>query len=270
MNTGHALRRWGPLGLLGLLVLGVLPFAFLPVGNALWAKVLAIRGEVALASATPVLSQGCTPGFWKQAHHFAHWPAAYRPEDSFARIFLGLESPEEPTLLQALDPGGGGFVALMRQAVAALLNAAHGSLIYPYTPEQVIAMFREAMESGEVETTKALFEQANEGTCPLPDPPTETPSATDTPTATPTDTPTPTASPSPSPTATPTPTATPSQTATATATASETPTDAPEPSPTDTTTPSPTAAEPTETVTPMPSEVPSPTPTPCATDTPQP
>jgi hypothetical protein len=45
---------------------------------------------------------------------------------------------EEPTLLQALELKGGGLNALMRQAVAALLNYAHPDIEYEFSQEDEV------------------------------------------------------------------------------------------------------------------------------------
>ena len=65
--------------------------------------------------------EGCTPGYWKQPHHFDSW-TNYTPSDEYDVIF-GV--PYDKTLLEALRTGGGGEKALGRHATAGLLNAAH-------------------------------------------------------------------------------------------------------------------------------------------------
>ena len=53
----------------------------------------------------PVLGgQGCTPGFWKQAHHFHHWPAGVTPSTLFSDVFE--DAFPGKTLLQVLRQGG--------------------------------------------------------------------------------------------------------------------------------------------------------------------
>ena len=77
--------------------------------------------------------EGCTLGFWKQEQHFDRWEG-YEPANSFNTVFTvvsHLDPPghgsgdvlTNPSLLDALDIGGGGENGLARQAVAALLNA---------------------------------------------------------------------------------------------------------------------------------------------------
>ena len=72
---------------------------------------------------------GCTPGYWKQPHHFDSWGATdFAPTDTLSYAF-GCELPDK-TLLEALKARGGHEKAFMRQAVAALLNAAHPDMTY--------------------------------------------------------------------------------------------------------------------------------------------
>lgn len=121
--------------------------------------------------------EGRTPGFWKQTHHFGHWPAPYCPSNDcpcgpatlFCDVFdcaSGCAAAQSAyngkTLLQVLSQGGGGFKALGRHAVAALLNSAHNSIDYLYSTSEVIAMTNQAMASCNPEPTKNLFEAQNE------------------------------------------------------------------------------------------------------------
>ena len=125
---------------------------------------------------TPPGGEGCTPGFWKQDQHFDSW-AIYSPTDSFELIFgvditLGSGKPNDPfitnpTLLQALNAGGGGDDALARHAVAALLNAASPDVDFDFTTAEVIDLVQDAFASGDFETAKNLLAAANEAGCPL-------------------------------------------------------------------------------------------------------
>lgn len=70
---------------------------------------------------------GCTPGYWKQSQHADSW-VGYTPDQKVCEVFscppgVELKHGIDTTLLQALKTGGGGVNALMRHAVAALLNA---------------------------------------------------------------------------------------------------------------------------------------------------
>ena len=61
--------------------------------------------------------QGCSPGYWKQSHHFDSWQV-YAPTDSFETVFGVDAFPGDPTLVDVLSQGGGQVNALGRQAVA--------------------------------------------------------------------------------------------------------------------------------------------------------
>ena len=124
--------------------------------------------------------QGRTPGFWKQEHHFGHWPAPYCASDDcpcgpatlFCDVFDCTSSGNcqsgvnnayaNKTLLEVLGQGGGGFYALGRHAVAALLNSAHNAVDYIYTTQQVIDMTNQAIDSCNPNPTKSLFAEQNE------------------------------------------------------------------------------------------------------------
>ena len=77
---------------------------------------------------------------------------------------LGLDNV---TLLQALELQGGGVNALLRHAVAALLNASSGDVDYDLTVAQVIAATNAALASGDYEAQKNIFAGLNEQGCPL-------------------------------------------------------------------------------------------------------
>ena len=113
----------------------------------------------------PPRVNGCTPGYWKQQQHFDSW-VGYAPGDSFESVFVR-DVPDSPSLLDALNLGGGGLKALMRHTTAALLNASNPDVVYPYSVSQVIALFQQAYDSGEYEDTKDTFAGLNEIGCPL-------------------------------------------------------------------------------------------------------
>jgi hypothetical protein len=107
--------------------------------------------------------EGKTPGYWKQSQHFDDW-VGYSPSDKFKDVF-GVTDPscnKNLTLLQALQRGGGGYEALGRHAVAALLNASHPNIAYLYSKPEVIAMVQQAIATKQYDATKNLFEKQNE------------------------------------------------------------------------------------------------------------
>lgn len=112
--------------------------------------------------------QGCTPGFWKQPQHVDDWPAGFKPTDSFDATFgIGTNwFPSTFTLEDALSQGGGGFKALGRQAVAALLSAKSG--FYPLTVAQVIAKVQAAYANASIiDSTQNELAADNNLGCPL-------------------------------------------------------------------------------------------------------
>lgn len=110
--------------------------------------------------------EGCTPGYWKQPHHFDSWGATgYMPHDSFDAVF-GVASSFD-TLLEGLAAKGGGEMALARHAVAALLNASSPYVSYEFTAAEVIALVQGAYATGGFEYAKDMLEEQNETYCPL-------------------------------------------------------------------------------------------------------
>jgi hypothetical protein len=247
---------------------------------------------------TPIVGQGCSPGFWKT--HPEEYPAPYTPSTTLGSVFTlpacsGISSLAGDTFDDALNYGGGPTVLdaakiLLRQAVAAVLNANAG-IGYPLSEAQVISEVNAALASCDRATIlaeEARLDTFNNLFCPLPNhTPTSTPTNTPTntavpPTRTPTNTPTNTAVvPSSTPTNTPTntavvPTRTPTNTPTNTAVVpTRTPTNTPTntavvPTRTPTNTPTNTAVVPTRTPTNTPTNtavVPTRTPTNTPTNT---
>ncbi len=106
--------------------------------------------------------EGLSHGYWK--NHTEDWPpTGYSPSQTLGSVFAqsssyGLGSY---TLLQALDFKGGNTLTekaqiLLRNAVAALLNAAHPGINYPLTVAQVIAQVNTALASGDADTMLEL------------------------------------------------------------------------------------------------------------------
>jgi hypothetical protein len=115
---------------------------------------------------TPPGQEGCTPGFWKN-HPEAFAGTGYSASTTLGSVFTGLPPAYASlTFADALSLGGGGLDALLRQAVAALLNASSADVDYPLTAAQVIAQTNAAIASGNYETTKDLFDLYNNLTAP--------------------------------------------------------------------------------------------------------
>ncbi len=111
--------------------------------------------------------EGCTPGYWKQSHHFDSWPLPYTPDTPFGSVFEDAFTGK--TLLEVLWTGGGGIKALGRHSVAALLNATAGGVDYPINESSVISMFNNTYPGTKPEynAKKNGFRDANELGCPL-------------------------------------------------------------------------------------------------------
>jgi hypothetical protein len=108
--------------------------------------------------------QGCTPGYWKQVHPKS-W-VTYKPTDLFDTVF-GVKLFPKMTLLEVLEQGGGGYIALGRHAVAALLNTANSNVNYGLSPAQVIKLVQEAVKSGDPTALHTQFEKMNESGCSI-------------------------------------------------------------------------------------------------------
>lgn len=120
---------------------------------------------VLICTEAPSGGEGCTPGYWKQAHHFDSW-AGYSPNQSYATVF-GVTPSFNKTLLGALQQGGGGEKALGRHAVAALLSAANDGVSYKFSVDEVIAIVRTAYATRNFERAKNELAAENERGCPL-------------------------------------------------------------------------------------------------------
>jgi hypothetical protein len=124
--------------------------------------------------------EGCTLGYWK--NHTDSWEG-FATTDSFDAVF-GVTSHIDPpgpggayvnpSLLTVLEVGGGdgadGQNGMARQAVAALLNAAHSEVDFPMSEAEVIAAVQAAYAGTRTfASVHAQFEAYNEMTTTLPD-----------------------------------------------------------------------------------------------------
>lgn len=128
---------------------------------------------------------GCTLGFWKKNadnHGASAWCDRFSPSDTISDHFFlnepleirgkGKSTITDPTLLQALEANGGGVNAMIRQGVAAMLNACSDCVNYEISdPLQVIMMIEETL-NGEpgadtVDELHSMFAEWNEAGCPL-------------------------------------------------------------------------------------------------------
>jgi hypothetical protein len=122
-------------------------------------------------------TNGCSAGYWKS--HTAHWPAPYTTSTTLGSQFVlpacgNINTVSGDTFLQALNYGGGSSLRdaakqLLREAVAALLNAASG-IGYPLNQAQIKAEVNTALAScnrATIQAEQARLNRFNSSTCPL-------------------------------------------------------------------------------------------------------
>lgn len=123
--------------------------------------------------------EGCTPGFWK--NNTGAWQE-YAPGDRLDSVFTipaAYSELADDTLLAALSYNGGPALIdkaklLLHHAVAAILNAAHEEVGYPYrrydAPLGIVPSVNSALASGDATTMgdlKDVLDDANNLGCPL-------------------------------------------------------------------------------------------------------
>lgn len=128
------------------------------------------------ASAVNIGSEGCTPGYWK--NHTSNWEE-YKPTRLVGTVFTAAPAPYAGmTMQQALSLRGGSGTAgsteiLLRAATAAVLNAAHEGVGYPYrrfnTPFRIVEQVNAALAGSRQQmlTLAATLDAANNLGCPL-------------------------------------------------------------------------------------------------------
>ena len=129
------------------------------------------------AAQSQPLTQGCTPGFWKQSFHFTLW-TGLTPTQTVDSVFTGVIADlSGETLLAALQGGGGSGLLgaekiLLRAAVAAMLNAGNSSIAFPFASADIVSAVNAALATGDRDSILALattLDNANNGVggCPL-------------------------------------------------------------------------------------------------------
>jgi hypothetical protein len=134
------------------------------IGGSIWFKMKVSD----IPEEPPEGGQGCTPGYWRQDHHYDSWTAPYTPNTLFSDVFA--DAFPGKTLGQVVWLNGGGLNALGRHAVAALLNAASANVSYDLTTAQVISQFNTAYASGSkgtIEDLKNVLDMLNNQGCTL-------------------------------------------------------------------------------------------------------
>jgi len=140
-------------------------------GNGIRKVTLAFDVQVACATHAP---EGCSLGFWK--NHTGAWETLDAAA-SVGSLFTeaAAHGLDDATLLQALSFHGGSTLTgaaqnLLRQAVAAVLNAYHGSVDYPRTVAEITLDVNAALNSGNRSTILSLaaaLDGDNNLGCPL-------------------------------------------------------------------------------------------------------
>ncbi len=111
--------------------------------------------------------EGCTPGYWRQDHHYDSWPLAYTPDTLFSDVFE--DAFPGLTLGEVVQMKGGGLNALGRHVVAALLNAGSSDVSYEYRTSTIIEDFNNVFPSTKKEynSLKHELDALNNEGCPL-------------------------------------------------------------------------------------------------------
>jgi hypothetical protein len=137
--------------------------------------------------------QGCTPNFWKQQKHLGCWPAPYTPSAVVSTVFTipgclasctygggkNAVNIVDLTFIQALglksaNGAGADLCAragyLLREGVAALLNAQNSTVAFPRTTAQIIADVNAALATCDPQMIRDLGDQLqafNSAGCPF-------------------------------------------------------------------------------------------------------
>jgi hypothetical protein len=158
------------------------------VSNRLRTATLALAVSIPLALVSPgvasatdtyypkekIGNEGCTPGYWK--NHHEDW-VRFTTGQSLESVFdvpdgLGLDDVSLANALSFTGGSGTGGAAqiLLRAAVAALQNAAHGDVDYAMRSGAIINQVNKALASGNRATMLNLanrLDQKNNAGCPL-------------------------------------------------------------------------------------------------------
>ena len=125
-------------------------------------------------------NEGCTLGYWKQTHHFDSW-VGYTTGQKLNTVFdfsgdAAVFAPlGDDSFLAALGYNGGSTPTaaarlLLKQAVAALLNAASTDVDYAVTTADIVAQVNAALETADRNAMLSLAGQLdgyNNAGCPL-------------------------------------------------------------------------------------------------------
>jgi hypothetical protein len=103
-----------------------------------WVEVVKLRPKWTVSCSLP--AQACSPGYWKQQHHYDSWvPTGYNPGDDFDTTF-GVDFFRPNITLGQAAKSGGGLGKVARFGVSSLLGAAHPGVNFALTEQQVFAL----------------------------------------------------------------------------------------------------------------------------------
>ena len=127
---------------------------------------------VCVTNSTSSGTGGCpkAASVWQKAP--ASWPAPYTSGQTIGSVFTSAPwSVASSSLQDALDgkTGDKSLKELLKQATAALLNAASPNIDYPFTVAEVVQAVNTALSSYDDQSRKeltTLFKEANEVACP--------------------------------------------------------------------------------------------------------
>ena len=173
-DVSEARRRFSKIGLTGSAVI------FTLASRPVWAGQCSISGMTSGNVSAPgqITCGGCTPGYWKNNHidTTSHeWiGTGYKTTDTFNSVF-GVSDyttvcnliTHDYTLLEVLNMKGNEDPRLPRlggHAVAALLNAASFPDQFGYTASEILQLFKNSTNNGELKNTLVML---NERDCPL-------------------------------------------------------------------------------------------------------
>ena len=119
--------------------------------------------------------EGCTPGYWKQPHHFDSWPAELTPDMSYSSVFgrvIEIRTKDagnvtDPTLLQALSALGGKVNTAARHSTAAYINATSANVSYDLDQGLVIENLQNSVDNNDFGVLIEALVNFNEQNCPL-------------------------------------------------------------------------------------------------------
>jgi hypothetical protein len=133
--------------------------------------------------ADPIAAEGCSPGFWSQnGIRSGSWPAGYDPADSVDSVFGSAAGYLGSTSLLGALQGyrsvrgprsdiNGASEILLRQGVAAVLNAESFGSSFPASVGGVVDAVNAALDSGdraEILTLASTLDEWNNAGCSLP------------------------------------------------------------------------------------------------------